>query len=360
MASTGNCSKCGIEATTICSGCSKVFYCSQECQRWDWHGGHKEICRKTDSTSEKDDGQADDNAGERTVSDESKIADEEGYDEEGYDSTDEDDDLNCTLEEAMATKLKGNTAFQQAKNAADCDLRLKNWVKAATNASIALDFDPTNDKARYRLAQAMHKLGRYISAMGSAARVNNPQGRKLYEQIRFALVSIIDKNKATFCRIIDSYRLRVEDEYMRTGDFSMHSRYGMRAEGRDGPPMKHFRAYVRLGVNKEIIPASLAPNENSLDLQALEFMAYTDDTYNIDYAVEQHDIQEHYRKVGCTDTVASLRHFAASIIGPLPALYAYNGDSSEDLLDYMSEEEEDKDVGRSYRRQVLGAYQVAS
>ena len=355
MASTGTCSKCSIEAKSICSGCSKVLYCSRECQRLDWHGGHTEICqeRKIDSTAKKDDGQVVENAGERRVSDESKITDEASSDAKGCDSTDTDDDLDCTFDDAMPTKEKGNAAIQQAKNAAKCKLRSKNWARAATNASVALEFDPTNDKACYRFAEAMHKLGKYMSAMGSAAKVKNPQGRKLYDQVQAALVSIIDKNKATFYRIIDSYRLRVEDEYMRTGDFSMHSRYGMHAEGLFGPPMKHFRAYVRLGVNTEIIPASLAPNQNSLDLQALEFMAYTDDTFNVEYALEQHHIQEHYQKVGCTDTVASLRRFSASVIGPLPVFYAYDEHGSDDLEDYMSEEEED--VGRSYRRQVLGA-----
>jgi hypothetical protein len=29
----------------ICSACKTRFYCSVDCQRADWKGGHKEVCK---------------------------------------------------------------------------------------------------------------------------------------------------------------------------------------------------------------------------------------------------------------------------------------------------------------------------
>lgn len=41
---SGSCQFCELEATTKCTGCRKVFYCSRECQRSHWNA-HKDVCR---------------------------------------------------------------------------------------------------------------------------------------------------------------------------------------------------------------------------------------------------------------------------------------------------------------------------
>jgi len=48
------CHACGLEEQHVtegmkrCSQCQKVYYCSRQCQEWDWRvGGHKQICKET-------------------------------------------------------------------------------------------------------------------------------------------------------------------------------------------------------------------------------------------------------------------------------------------------------------------------
>jgi hypothetical protein len=46
----GSCAHCGRAAAAdinlqSCSACQAVQYCSKECQRVSWYGGHKEQCR---------------------------------------------------------------------------------------------------------------------------------------------------------------------------------------------------------------------------------------------------------------------------------------------------------------------------
>lgn len=40
----GLCQKCEKDASTKCTGCRKVFYCSKECQKLHWND-HKDVCR---------------------------------------------------------------------------------------------------------------------------------------------------------------------------------------------------------------------------------------------------------------------------------------------------------------------------
>ena len=34
----------GATEFKVCSACKKVYYCSRDCQRKDWKGGHKQLC----------------------------------------------------------------------------------------------------------------------------------------------------------------------------------------------------------------------------------------------------------------------------------------------------------------------------
>lgn len=52
------CHACGLEEQHVtegmkrCSQCQKVYYCSRQCQEWDWRvGGHKQVCKEIVSES---------------------------------------------------------------------------------------------------------------------------------------------------------------------------------------------------------------------------------------------------------------------------------------------------------------------
>eukprot|EP01084_Bolivina_argentea_P157434 274357_1 len=44
------CATCQKPASSLCSGCKKVYYCNQQCQRKDW-GHHKKICKTLNNKS---------------------------------------------------------------------------------------------------------------------------------------------------------------------------------------------------------------------------------------------------------------------------------------------------------------------
>ena len=307
------------------------------------------------------------------------------------DRNDSDDDTEMVaFEEALARKEQGNAAFREAEykeaieyymeawnmfeevmilgensetygeldpagtakaekeigkvlaNIAECYLRLENWAHAAASAQTALEFDSDNGKAHYRLAKAHFHLKHYLVAMMHASRVENEEGEKLLNKMKQHLLTIIEKNRDMFRRIIDSYRLRVEDEYTHTGDISRYSLYGLAAEGQgEAIPMKQFRAYVRLGVKKGVIMSSLLPENDTLKFEALSYMAITDKWANICYAVEKHDIEARYKEAGISDSVSSLRTFANSIVGHLRGPFDFDGETEEDIMDYFSDEEEE-------------------
>eukprot|EP01029_Cantina_marsupialis_P014055 TRINITY_DN3111_c1_g1_i1.p1 TRINITY_DN3111_c1_g1~~TRINITY_DN3111_c1_g1_i1.p1 ORF type:complete len:216 (-),score=41.77 TRINITY_DN3111_c1_g1_i1:254-901(-) len=54
-ATKGICSVCGkAEAKQKCGACSIPYYCSKECQKKDWKGEHKELCKYMRSSDFKD------------------------------------------------------------------------------------------------------------------------------------------------------------------------------------------------------------------------------------------------------------------------------------------------------------------
>lgn len=92
--------------------------------------------------------------------------------------------------------------------------------------------------------------------------------------------------KDTFTALIDSYRLRVEDEYTFTGEISTRSLYG------GANPLPDFRRYLNLAEKR---PGLLPPwwtNEkrNSCEKVAVDKSQWSD----LNCAVEKSDIVEHY------------------------------------------------------------------
>jgi hypothetical protein len=230
-------------------------------------------------------------------------------------------------------------------NASECYLRLENYPMAASTAIEALKCDPDNVKARYREAKALFGMKKYYLALSSASQVPTQEGARLMKQSQEPLDRIVAKNRRLFRRIIDSYRLRVEDEYVQTGDCDSYSLYGRMAEGhKEVAPLKHFRAYVRMGVAKKVLPKTLSSEPLtgfSLDFSALLFMTYSDEWHDICLAVEKHDVETHYREKEIMDSVASLRALARDIMGPIQEYAEEN--QEDDIHYYFSDRDSDSD-----------------
>ena len=245
-----------------------------------------------------------------------------------------------------------NTKVEMSKvlgNVAVCHLRLKEWPSAVTYATMALEVDPENERARFHLAKAFFELENYVDAIDNAVRVRHEKAERLVSQARSVLHSIVQKYEDLFRCIIDSYRLRMDDEYHQLGEdqVSVHSLYGLHAAERDSGkiPVHHFRAYIRMGVSRHIIPQFVI--EEDTMLQAIVFMALSDEFSNLAYPVTGYEL-EAYQDIaggGTSYTVPLLRKFAADIKGPLLASDddGDDDDKSQSLSKDM-EREDDEEV----------------
>lgn len=103
-------------------------------------------------------------------------------------------------------------------------------------------------------------------------------------------------------RFIDSYRLRLDDDYV-WGGGNLHGLYA-REE-----PLPDFKKYLNKAKQAKVLPSWWQPAN---DKELIE-MALSDDWANINYAVEKSDITEHY---GYGEHVI-LRYIASLICGEL-------------------------------------------
>lgn len=126
-----------------------------------------------------------------------------------------------------------------------------------------------------------------------------------------------------FKLLVDTYRMRVEDEYIFQGDAHEDSLYS--GAGREGA-LRHFKHFLNKVIKldaareKKLLPDWWS--KNSLK-ECVEF-AKTDDFSNVGCAVEKHDLQKHYSQI---DMPMQLRMFSEKIDGTLAA-----GMSGEGML----------------------------
>ncbi|RDL37523.1 Uncharacterized protein BP5553_04956 [Venustampulla echinocandica] len=93
--------------------------------------------------------------------------------------------------------------------------------------------------------------------------------------------------KEAFAQLIDCYRLRVEDDYVFTGDVSMSSLYG------GGDPVRPFNRFLDLAESRSGV---LPPWWNAEKRQECLRMSVDPHQFsNINCAIEKSDIQEHYK-----------------------------------------------------------------
>jgi tetratricopeptide (TPR) repeat protein len=291
------------------------------------------------------------------------------------DDDDDEENSNENVEKLLAVALvKMN----------ECRMARKEWKRVSVYAHIALLHDASNADAWYQLAKSLYHQKRLRPALEAAKKMeqHDDRGQRLMHAMRDYFFRVVEKNRPLFRRIIDSYRLwshDIENEYNNNstttsiGDCTegggdggssnkvcMYSLYALKAqqqqvcidnhaevdedeEMKPLMPLKHFRAYLRMG--RGVLPDSLMPEKNKISYQALMAMATADDWANIGVTVTPQEIQEHYRaninnkNVGGGDDLVldSLRSFAVSIAGPI------HGEGHKDIMQYLSAEEDDDD-----------------
>lgn len=128
--------------------------------------------------------------------------------------------------------------------------------------------------------------------------------------------------------LVDTYRMRLEDEYVFQGEVEEDSLYsGAGVES----ALRHFRRFLKETIkldatrNKKLLPEWWS--RDSLK-ECMDF-AMTDDFSNVGYSIEKHDIQDHY---GQTHMPMQLRMFSEKIDGTLAA-----GMSCEPMLKLQME-----------------------
>lgn len=159
-------------------------------------------------------------------------------------------------------------------NMAECHLRLENYTAADKAATMALSRDGRNVKASFRRARARMELGDLRGAINDITASNNSnEGRKLEQKVRSKL--------QLYGKIIDSYRLRMEDEYTLADQVQIGNIY-YSGPGEVTVPKKHFRGYMRLGLSRNAFPKGFSSD----DFDSILTFATTDEWYNIQSAVD--------------------------------------------------------------------------
>ncbi|KAL8828995.1 MAG: hypothetical protein Q9191_002275 [Dirinaria sp. TL-2023a] len=104
--------------------------------------------------------------------------------------------------------------------------------------------------------------------------------------------------------LIDAYRMRVEDEYVFTGEVGYDSLYG------GGEPIKDFRRFL---TKAEKRPGLLPPWWCAAKRKECERVAVDESQWScLSFAVEKSDVQEHYDDPGMP---LQLRMFAQRVYG---------------------------------------------
>ena len=135
-------------------------------------------------------------------------------------------------------------------------------------------------------------------------------------------------------RIIDSYRLRMEDEYTLADQVDIGNLY------HSGPeevtdPSKHFRGYMRLGISRYAFPQGFSAD----DFGSILTFAKDDEWYNIKCTVHLADVKKYYGTIlGKPKEFVKLRELAVKVVGPILSSDDEGDDESLYIGGYMSDE----------------------
>ncbi len=247
-------------------------------------------------------------------------------------------------------------------NDAECSLRMKQYFHAVTQADNSLKWDEMNFKSNFRRAKANVELANYSKAkvdlaylrsLSSSSSSSSQQPKLSSKEIQKLESEIQNRYDFLHC-LIDSYRLRVEDEYLQTGDVQEDTLYS----GRCPMPLRHFRAYVRMAMaatssestRKQegsggggVLP-SWFDDMNGNNFKITSEIAESHKHYSIRFAQEPSDIMKHYNALGKPNELKALRKLAVKIKGPIRGYWSYVQETEEeDIRDYYSAHESDID-----------------
>ena len=200
-------------------------------------------------------------------------------------------------------------------NTAECHLRLQEPQDTLVCCAISLALNKDNAKAMYRQARAKFELHDYRGAMEDGLKCGVNEGESLAAKARGKFL--------LYRPIIDSYRLRMEEQFTEMGSIDAGSIY---ADGIEIPE-KHFRAYMRLGLLRKAFHKKFT----LYDIDAVVEMAKEEKWHNIRYAVKLEAIKSYYADQGCPLEYQKLRELAVKVMGEIGL-----GDSFA-LNDYASD-----------------------
>ncbi|GFH44052.1 hypothetical protein CTEN210_00526 [Chaetoceros tenuissimus] len=234
------------------------------------------------------------------------------------------------VQETYSAMMKDlpNELSKTFSNASECALRQDMYVSAIGFAESSLEWDKNNFKSLFRRAKGNVGLAYYDKAIKDLdileVKMNNKDVRKLRQEI--------NERYEYFYRIIDSYRLRIEDTYVQTGDAYQDTLYS----GECPMPLRHFRAYVRLACQKKVFPPWFYDlYGNNFDI--VSEIAENHKFHSIKYAQEEKDLKKYYNDLGKPNEVKNLRKLAVKIQGPILSYDSFSFQHEEDLRRYYSD-----------------------
>ena len=179
---------------------------------------------------------------------------------------------------AAITSNQGSFKSQIWANKAAAYLKLKKFPEAESSARSAIEFDKSNDKARFRLAKALEEQGgkdRLVSALAELSDMkekSSPEIVALDIALREKIKGLGEQNAKNIVEqlippldscswaeglenpyewLVDCYRMRVDDDYVWGSGF-LHGLYEP-----DKTAMTVFRDFIvftKLAVENEVIP----------------------------------------------------------------------------------------------------------
>ena len=238
----------------------------------------------------------------------------------------------------------GRTLVSQlCSNKAEAFLRLRRNAEAESSARSALEFDNTNDKARFRLAKALQNQGgdeRLSEAVDMLSAMNGTPSPEVVELKRVISnakngkipVSQTTRTPATpqtpvlhnhelpgnaswvhglnetmrYDWLVDCYRMRIDDSYVYSGDL----RGVYDPDHKPASILRDFLVFVKLAAQREVIP--------KVGWSWEKFFAASKRL--VMYAFEKSDAQDKYGEENVFAVLAggrSLRYTAEIIYGPI-------------------------------------------